>query len=384
MSGGKIALLTAGLALGACAESSTNLAVRPVGDRVASTGRVSDDLAAARGQLALGNVGLALEAFRKVQIQYPDNPAPLVGIGDCYGAMGRLDVAEVNYESALALAPHDTKILLGLARVLDLQGLSDRANEARAEAAAASAPATPAHIAAAPVAMAAVAAPAASAPVPSVGSVTVSLPAPRSAPTVSVASAAALKGQAAPNVTASVSSITVALPPARPAPQAAPAPTLAEQPVVAAPTVQSAVATSQSGPRLQRISPGEVALVTTGRPLWNATAKTQLAAVVPVQWIPLKIAPGGGQIQIVNAARAQGLASSAKSVLLKRGWRAISVRTAQSLAPRSYVLYPRNRSKLARSLAAQFAIRARYVHDGGLVVVLGRDRAGAAQTQRQS
>jgi hypothetical protein len=173
------------------------------------------------------------------------------------------------------------------------------------------------------------------------------------------------------------------LPPARPAAKDEPG-QRRDQQVTGAPSAPVALASTHAGPRLQRISAGEVALVTTGRSLWNAPTKARLAAAAPVEWIPLNVAPGSGQIQIVNAARAQGLASSAKSVLLKRGWRAISVRTAEASAARSYVLYPRNRSRLARSLAAQFAIRARYVHDGGLVVVLGRDRAGMPQTQRQS
>ena len=134
MTGGKFALLTAGLALGACAEGPSKLTIKPIGESAANMVRGGDGLAVARGQLALNDVGLALEEFRKVQFQRPNDPAPLAGIADCYAAMGRFDLAQSNYETALALAPRDPKLLLGLAKIFELQGNADRAAAARAEA----------------------------------------------------------------------------------------------------------------------------------------------------------------------------------------------------------------------------------------------------------
>ena len=53
------------------------------------------DVAAAAAQLALGNVGLALEGFRKASIATsPTAPTALAGIGECYEAMGRFDLAQ--------------------------------------------------------------------------------------------------------------------------------------------------------------------------------------------------------------------------------------------------------------------------------------------------
>ena len=51
----------------------------------------------------------------------------IAGIGDCYAAMGRLDLAELSYEEALSLAPRDHVLLLGLASVIERGGDLKRA-----------------------------------------------------------------------------------------------------------------------------------------------------------------------------------------------------------------------------------------------------------------
>jgi hypothetical protein len=169
------------------------------------------------------------------------------------------------------------------------------------------------------------------------------------------------------------SAITVKLPPAAPAPARAVRHT-------APPIINAA------GPSLQRLSSGEVALVTghvTGDGGWNAPLTVQPQAPAKrVQWIALNGASTG--IQVVNAARRQGLAAGARTVLLRRGWHGIAVATAGHIVEHSYVLYPRNRSGLARRLAAQFAIRTRVGHGRSIVLVLGRDRLGLARPQRQA
>jgi Flp pilus assembly protein TadD len=119
-----------------CTAAAPGVEVRAIANPSAAISRSGDALAVARGQLMLGNVGLALEAFRKAQRDNPADPAVLAGIGDCYSAMSRFDLAQTNYEAALALAPHDRKLLLGLAAIYDREGMTARAMIARVEAAA--------------------------------------------------------------------------------------------------------------------------------------------------------------------------------------------------------------------------------------------------------
>src|SRR5205823_13094679 len=131
-----------------------------------------------------------------------------------------------------------------------------------------------------------------------------------------------------------------------------------------------------------RLSSGEVALVT-GHGAWNAPLTVQPQAPTrKVQWIALNGASTG--IEIINAGRRQGLAAGARTVLLQRGWHGIAVATAGHMVEHSYIMYPRSRSRLAKRLAAQFAIRTRVAHGRSIVLVLGRDRLGLARPQRQA
>jgi hypothetical protein len=433
----------------------------------------------------LGNVGLALEAFRKAQRDNPADPAVFAGIGDCYSAMGRFDLAQTNYEAALALAPHDRKLLLGLASIYEREGNAARALIARAEAAAApqSPPATTAArepraspVAQTPVETAAAApvklpeAPVAI-PKPSIGSITVELPQPRPAPRldshapqpsaaeldiapverVEVASmppvapsvrpparvalrgttvelpipvpanrleargaaelpelvlaeaqraniaaiqstarsepaivtppiessavelaarpAERLEARAAPQPmpeiaeNATPSSVTVPLPPARPAPP--PLPREDDR-------GNSAVALAPA-PRLERLSRGEVALVTTGQPVWGPPKAVQTASGPTIRWVALDSSRDRPNVRILNAARSQGLAASARSVLFDRGWRRIAVGDAPAVLRKSVVLYPKGREALGRRLARQFGVSAQLAERDDVVLLLGRD-----------
>ena len=79
--------------------------------------------AAGEGQLALGNVGLALEAFRVASSRaartaptpWPESPLAM-------SAMGRFDLARQYYEAALAIAPERSALLTALAASLDAPG----------------------------------------------------------------------------------------------------------------------------------------------------------------------------------------------------------------------------------------------------------------------
>lgn len=502
--GDKALILLAATALAGCTAGSGQVQVRPIADPAAKFRQGSADVAAARGQLVLGNVGLALEAFRIIQRNRPNDPAAPAGIAECYAQMGRFDLAESNFEAALALAPHDPKLLLGLAAIFEQQGDHDRALAVRVEAAAAQAAAAPVNRAAPLQAKSTpAAAPVHESIAPKlahIGSITVELPPARPADQTATderkaraqlaqAAETAPIAPAAPvavtqpvvqlsQATAAMplrSTITVALPVARPAdrltmdssaarlqlaqatatirlgPAAADAVASATQPAHAAlpetvpephvplrstisvalpsarPTDRLGAGTAAArsklaqaafttplqlvapsapppeprpaplksadmpvtlaeagGPRIERISPGEVMLVTTGRPLWRSPAAAQSLASNTVRWIPLGNASVKPNVQVLNAARREGIARSARAVLLDRGWRRIQVADAPIVREKSVVLYPRSRPALGRSLAAQFGVSAQASNVAFPTLLLGRDAPDLVRSQRKS
>lgn len=521
MNGGvKTSLLVSCLAFAGCTTATKEVKVQAIPDPSAVLSQGGDEIAVARGQMVLGNVGLALEGFRKAQRANPSDPAALAGIGDCYNVMGRFDLAQSSYEAALALAPHDRRLLLGLAGIFDREGKPVLAMAARAEAAiapqatrqssVATAAPTPGQKAVAS-ARAPVAGPTARAsaiapkpaeklvdvPRPSIGSVTVELPRARPAnrveaqsvtlrateiraedpaPAVSAAvpvhiPEAAMPVRVAQAVEiphASVGSVAIALPPARPAEQvvaltaelpaaeieapiapvavqtpapAAPAaaeqavaiprpsletamldvptpqrvqhveahaaqlasaqieadiPTEAEATVPTAParpalprkpvpSEQPAIAVALApAPRLERLTSREVALVTTGKALWRSPTNIQTASGSSVRWVALASQPGRPNVQILNAARSQGLAASARTVLMDRGWRKIAVGDAPATLHKSVVLYPKGRAALGHRLAAQFGVSAQMAQRDNVVLVLGRDSVDRIGGRRRS
>ena len=465
--GGKTLLIGAGFATAACTTGSSTLQVRAIPNPAAKLGRGASDLDTARSYLALGSVGLALEGFRKVQREQPANAQAFAGIAACYQAMSRYDLAQQNYEAALAVTPDDPSLLLALAAVFDRQAMSSQAAQARADAArinsskvSAATPTRPLPTsivtprAGAPKYVAAVQSP------QLVSSVTVDLPraVPASAVTNVLTSGAATEipeirmlteapALRPPQLSASV---TVDLPPARPAdvskdvltkraaasipsiemqqappllkrPQlrtlaavdlvpvhparaaidvlaaittAAIAPIKMPEPAPAASiTVALPPATMVSrspaspkrppiraveaealAPRLERLSRGEVALITTGKPMWQAKVATRPQISSAVRWIPIQSASARPNIQILNAARRQGIAAQARNVLLGRGWRRIAIGDAPLRRETSVVMYPAQKAALGRSLAAQFGFRAQMTNDTNvLVVLLGLD-----------
>jgi len=392
MNGGvKAALLVSCLGLAACVTTTKEVKVRAIPDPAAALSQGGDEIAAARGELVLGNVGLALEGFRKAQRNYPTNAAPLQGIGDCYASMGRFYLAQTNYEAALALTPQDRRLLLGLAAIYEREGDLMRAAHARADADRTMQP---------PPAIAmAVAAPASPAPLQPqapqeqdlglhavTGSITVELPPARPAEHLETASAASSL-QPMQDFADVSRSVTVPLPPARPSPQAASAPVPLPPPAPARDPVrpESLVATVDvSAPRLERLTSGEVALVTSGKPIWRAPSGTRMAAGGGVHWVALAPAVGKPNVQVLNAAHSQGIAASARSVLVNRGWRRIAIGNAPAVQQTSVVLYSRKRAKLGRSLAAQFGVEARMVERDVLVLVIGRDGVGRVASQQRS
>ena len=338
MNGGvKSLLLVASLAAAGCTGAPADVKIRPIADPGSKLRAGNDRLADARGQLALGNTGLALEGFRKAAREQPDNMEAFAGMAFCYEAMGRYDLAQANYEAALALAPRDTALLTALAGALDRQGKRDAASEVRSEvarlnSAAAALDQTPAEP---------------DQPV---------VETPRLAPAV-----------------------TVALPQAQPLASVAPPPVT--EPSMPAVNVADILAQVNVGadplaPRLERMSMGEVALVTSPRAVWRGQVVSRSRQSVTVRWVPLTMASARPNIRLLNAARRQGLAARTREYLIGRGWRKIEIGDSKDIRENSVVLYPAGRQATARSLAAQFGIRTRQLDNGDvLVVLLGRDAA---------
>jgi hypothetical protein len=354
MRGGiKALFVTAGLAATGCTTSASDIKIRPLADPGSKLGARNGLLADASAQLAIGNVGLAIEGFRKALREQPDSIAALGGLAACYDEMGRYDLSRLNYEAALAIAPTDPVLLNSFAASLERQGKRLEALAVRAEAAQLASAAdaldrtqAEAEAPAAPIRVAAVA------PAAPIGVAAVAQPAP------------------APVVIGP--SVTVTLPPPRPveAPREVPIP---------APTLrQVAVDLGQfAGPRLERLSPGVVALITIEQPAVQPKVIARTATSTTVRWVPVSVAGvlGRPNIRLLNAARNQGLAARTRGYLLGRGWRKIEIGDAAQVRARSIVYYPASRRMTGRSLAAQFGFASAVQQGDVLVVLLGRDAA---------
>lgn len=438
MNGGVKGLLVAvSFAAAGCAAAPNAVEIRPIADPGSKLRPGSDRLADAKGQLALGNFGLALEGFRKVARDYPDNAEAFAGMAACYEAMRRYDLAEMKYQAALALAPHNATLLARLAGALDQQGKVDAAAEVRgeiAQLASASAALDQADAGPAPVTRVASLAPA--------QTVTVAIPAPKLVSSTPVTLAGMAKaaeqpetaipapnlaerqrvnvlvgvapklnaisvGQLAPVIAAPAEPVPAMIPgprltdrarvnvvaglsprlnplpvgqlapvlamPDEPVPAMIPAPRLNDQAKV---NVVAGLA-SRIGPRLERLSLGEVALLTGGAPTWRGQVVARTPQKLTVRWVPVTTAAVRPNIRLLNAARVQGLAARNRSYLLDRGWRKIEIGNATQTRERSIVLYPAMRPMLGRSLAAQFGFRAQPTNSSEVfVILLGRDAAG--------
>jgi len=166
-------------------------------------------------------------------------------------------------------------------------------------------------------------------------------------------------------------------------PLRAPAP-----PVVSPPKVASAqpslpaVAVEHSNPaaaapRLERISMGEVALVTMQRPIGFAQSKSRQPKVAEVRWAQLSSPTPRFPIRLLNAARYQGLAARTRTAMLNQGWRRIEIGNARWVRSQSLVMYPASRTAEAKRIAARFGARTMLVKNSRAVtVLLGRDSVG--------
>jgi hypothetical protein len=344
--GGMLLVTAAVLACTACLGETGKLEVRPTTTGL-KVGRepVPFRIAEARAHLALGNVALALEGFRKAWREDPASAEALAGIASCYDQMQRFDLSRRHYEMALALAPRENGLLGAFAASLDRQGLAAEAASVRREMAA-----------------------------------LVQAPAP--APTLAeMAPAVAMSGlapvPAAPQTAAAVGqSVTIALPPPRPAAiPVLPAKPRAMSPAPVGPSVtialrppRPATTAGYRQPRIERLSLNEVALVTSGGPRWKKMAAQPLRTATAIA--PSKVL----EVRLLNAARIDKLAARTRSYLGRYGWRDMAVGDAAAVRARSLIIYPRGTRQAASRLSARLGFAMAERPDvRQLTILLGRD-----------
>ena len=287
---------------------ATGVDVRAIKGPLAAGSHPADfRIAEGNSQMALGNVALALEAYRKALREKPDSVEAMVGMANAYDKMGRHDLSRRQFEMALAIQPANTEIYSIFAESLDGQGKRDEAARVKAELAER------------------VVAPEAVREAP--GSIPVLPPPP------------------AP-------SVTVALAPPRSAPVAV------EYPKV--------------GVRLERLSMGEVALVTKPAPRWEARTVTRTATSTTIQFDRTIPAP----VKLLNAARVQGLAARTRTYLASRGFSGASIGDAPVTRRFSVIQFSPSEQRRAERIAAQFGFALERQPGGsGVTVLLGRDAA---------
>lgn len=307
MRSGGLTLIPLVLLAAGCA-AQRPIAVRPAGSApLALTGPVSQRVAYADAQLQLGNVALALEAYRRASREEPGSVGAWLGMAECYDRMERFDLSRRYFESALAVRPADPILLKRFAASRERAGDPVAASALRREA-------------------------------------LLRETAPASA-ALAVANAEPPQPANEPVQVEAATSVTVPLPVAEP-PQMAEPPQAAER---------------SAGPRLERLSLEEVALVTGP----------------PVRWRDMADRAGDREdapIRILNAARVQGLAARTRMQLRQLGWRGLSIGNAPVAQANTLILYPATRRGTAERLRRQFgAAMLRQAKGGELVMLLGRD-----------
>ncbi len=303
-------LITATLIVWGCAAHTDKIKIRPVGAATQDRSP-SDQVAYARAQLAMGNIGLAIESFRKAIREEPDSAEAIGGLADSYAAMGRHDLARRYYEEALAITPHDPTLLQAVTPPATAPAPSDSSSSV--ERVAQVTPAPPTQAAQEP---------------------------PRTA------------------ILALAATATIRLP----------------ESVVPQPVVPPLDRAASAAPRLERLSPGEVALVTTAKPLWQAVVVSRTRISTTVRWVPVRSAAAQPAIRLLNAARHQGLAARTRQSLSSQGWSKLAIGDAPKTRTTSVVLYPGRHESIAQSLASRLGFRAVSMARGNaIIVLLGRD-----------
>ena len=217
---------------------------------------------------------------------------------------------------------------------------------------------------------------------PPVRAVTDMVPAkPAAAPAVTLALRPVPRvPEAQPAKPAVETAVTVALPPARTVAVAVPArPTVesTSQIARAEPRIVNETAPARTGPRLERTSMREVALITVAAPQWKALTVNRTQRSATVRFVPLHHATLRlSGVRILNAARVNRLAARTRSYLVGRGWSPMTIGDAATVRARSVIYYPPERRRTAQRLSAQFGfVIAQRPGNREITVLLGRDAA---------
>ena len=353
--------------IAACDTTQPELTIRSTGKPLPSmAGPVSARVADGRAQLALGNVALALETFRRAVREEPRNIDAITGLAASYDRMGRFDVSRRHYEAALAVEPGNRQVLASFAASLDAQGKAGEAAAVRSEIRQrGDAVRTAARAGQSPHG-----APAGRSAIPEEAAVMLAAPDPVEA-AAPLVEARALPVAAAPVLSTS----TFPTAPAREVTVMLAAP----RPLAAAPTPPAAAVPAQArldgGPRLERTSLAEVVLVTRrAEPLLKSAASQPVGTASAVRFVPLSAARDRVAVRVINAARVDRLAATTRSLIVRRGWSNVTIGNAAAIRARSIVLYPAALRAAARRLAAQLGLRsAPRAGRGEVTVLLGRD-----------
>ena len=133
------------------------------------------------------------------------------------------------------------------------------------------------------------------------------------------------------------------------------------------------VAAVATNARLERLSSGEVALVTSGRSPWAARQVAAGPRSATVQFAKRDT------ILVLNGARVAGIAARTRDYLAARGFAGAQIGDARTPHAQSLIKYPATARARAVRIAAQFAVAPKLeASEGPLTLIVGRDarRAG--------
>ncbi len=321
-----------------CSTSIPLVEIRP-----ARTGAVAQEETAsahflqAQGQMALGNVALALEGFRKAIRLDPAHANAMLGIAACYESMGRMDVASVYFEKALAVAPGDRRVYALFADALERNNMIDEANRLRTESAARDAGENQRSGNGQP-------------PVPKLG---------ETAARMKLAEVMDPAAKGAPDQNVSIAPVT---------------------------PVRTGVGFAQwraNGARIERLSLHEVALRTSTSSPMPEIASISSRALQKAQSAAGKrqAQPAKVRLTVLNAARIAGLAARTRHRLGDARWGEILIGDAPSVLRRTEIRYAADRHGEARWLSATLGVPSKLAQlpKGSIALWLGRDatRIGA-------
>ncbi len=133
----------------------------------------------------------------------------------------------------------------------------------------------------------------------------------------------------------------------------------------------------EQGPRLERLSLGEIGLITAPGPVWRITTLARSDISTKLRFVPLREASAYPvRVRLLNAARVDRLATRTRNWLTARGWRGLAIGDARTTRTRSMIYYPAGQRALAQRLSAQFGFAlAPRMSGAQITVLLGTDAA---------